>query len=796
MFVESGVTWIGFNAIHLPPRLPYELDSARDAQYPRCFNPKFPYLCAVQSQEALVGDFLSCFRGTPAIISTPGGYAMDEAQMKKWEAFENMTFHLCLALTSHVTLSLEFSLPKLPHRMGYKEVHRTHRKALGSAHSSRHAFYILFGMLSYLVARIPNWMEVADKAGLPDTWYKDLNRSPICDFSTAEGRVGVFVDLSEAESEIRILGCLISKRIPIWILWGDGLTYTPTLRDEVDINIARQFVPRDLAAQVDCLKAQLNDSDRVGGYDERYVWGDVWNDGADHGGSDCNVTIDLDIGQPLPLPPLKMHASIVTSSEVGQVEENSRQLPNETPEQFWLRQHADDKAKLALMTESERKRLKNERDGSGITQKSWVFYWENLGWGRVRRRIKQKEYDNYSDWPPSQMRFSITRNEWDICSDFDPGADAESLSDPDEEPDLNGSKETSGANLVDSTCGIHTSDHFLVNQYSQVPEEMALTEEQFRIALDKKYFIRDVHVRDLKDVGLEKMLYYRYGFRVEEAAAIVKQNPPETSIDYAKESWAKARGVLYDVESAVNEFTIHEMLSITSFVTSLLDGSSISPTVLDIQSHDTILEEAQAVAHALNLRKIHGVYLIYPNTNGYAIVLEDTSLVMEVIRRGVEARQQGLGLDVRDLVKLLAHRGSPFRTLCSAQQASIKLKLPPWGLGFRALDDPPYAFAYAQYEKMVQAFMLQPRARSALGLGGPVWRVIMECLNPSQAALGPSDDANNYGEKFVLSDDTSLWEDVLSESELLFLCGTYKVQKGQTKASICTAMAKFTYYLS
>ncbi|KAL5537291.1 hypothetical protein ACEPAF_1114 [Sanghuangporus sanghuang] len=76
--------------------------------------------------------------------------------------------------------------------------------------------------------------------------------------------------------------------------------------------------------------------------------------------------------------------------------------------------------------------------------------------------------------------------------------------------------------------------------------------------------------------------------------------------------------------------------------------------------------------------------------------------------------------------------------------------------------------------------MLQPRARHAIGLGGPVRRSIMEVFSSDLSMIdltGPGEDVGTVGRSFVLPNGQTYWEDSLTESELLFLCGTYKVSK-------------------
>ncbi|KAL5499161.1 hypothetical protein ACEPAH_1679 [Sanghuangporus vaninii] len=680
-------------------------------------------------------------------------------------------------------------------------------------------------MATYLIALVPDWKKIAKDARIPEEWLEGLEKSQIANFDIKEGRVGAFIDFSESTAELRNLPRLIQKHIPFWIFWGDGTTYRPPLQDKFEIGITELFRPSSDEVRLAKESARLTKTFfNIDLPDYSTSW-DLDCDYAPKSASQTESPKNLSSlsrravnpeNATVAEPPSRFIESHVLPIEPysgyvpckpGQVEKESRQLPSESPEQFWARQHSEDEAKLSNMTEAERKRLKNERDGYRITKKSRVYHWEKFSWGYVRRRVGREEFEDYSRYPLTQMRFSITRNEWDICSDF--GADDKPFSPyPDSDDSCDYPKLQRPVKQIDhlqlpredrkldkqtplsvpeEDGEILESDYVPVYADGPSPDEIVVITKRFQEAMKGRYTIRpEVKVRELADVALDKMLYYRYGLLLRNVHSIISA---KDGVDeaIAEKAWATTRGILYDAESSTDSFSLQEMLGITHFVSLLLENSPLPATVIDVhpQNFDSpVAREMRSLSSTLHLKKctLDGVvYLLRLDDSGSIVALEEPSLVVEVLRRGVDSLRNGR-FDMTSLVRLFAHRGSPFRTLCFVKEPSIRLQPPLWELGYRTLDEEPGAYAYAQYEKLLQTFMCQPQSRSAFGLGGPVWRAIMEVHGLGNIVTRPSEDVSSFGRSFTLVNGDILWEDFLTESELLFLCGTYKVRKGFVSA--------------
>ncbi|KAL5512051.1 hypothetical protein ACEPAH_5270 [Sanghuangporus vaninii] len=289
--------------------------------------------------------------------------------------------------------------------------------------------------------------------------------------------------------------------------------------------------------------------------------------------------------------------------------------------------------------------------------------------------------------------------------------------------------------------------------------------KHFQEAMKTRYAIRrEVKVRELEDVALDRMFYPRYGLLLRNVHSIALLDKDGRVKAIAERAWAMTCGILYDAESSIESFSLQEMLGITQFVGLLLENMPIPASVINIHPdnfNSPVALDMRDLLRAFHVQKCvldRVVYLLQPDDLGYVIALEEPSLVVEVLRHGVDVLCSGRHFNMNSLVQLLQPQ--------------------PWDLGYCTLDEKPGAYAYAQYKKLLQIFMCQPRSHSVFGLGGPVWHAITEVQVLDDVKTGPSEDISFFGHDFVLSDGRTLWEDQLIESELLFLCGTYKVRKG------------------
>jgi hypothetical protein len=84
---------------------------------------------------------------------------------------------------------------------------------------------------------------------------------------------------------------------------------------------------------------------------------------------------------------------------------------------------------------------------------------------------------------------------------------------------------------------------------------------------------------------------------------------------------------------------------------------------------------------------------------------------------------------------------------------------------------------------LLRDFFRRPHARAALLRGGLIWRLAKEVLGDiadSWALMGPSEEVDTFGMRFrVDASKTEFADDALSEGELDFISGMYRIYTGQ-----------------
>jgi hypothetical protein len=138
-----------------------------------------------------------------------------------------------------------------------------------------------------------------------------------------------------------------------------------------------------------------------------------------------------------------------------------------------------------------------------------------------------------------------------------------------------------------------------------------------------------------------------------------------------------------------------------------------------------------------------------------------------------------------EIAKVFLARGTPFST-------RIPLRIPKSAshncsvsmLGWRKKGYQPDRLDYMEYEEQLKAFLHgRPHARAALLKGGLIWRLAKEVLGNSMdeySLAGPSQSVVEFGDSFpVEAGGQELADDTLSEQELDFICGLYKVYTGK-----------------
>ena len=177
------------------------------------------------------------------------------------------------------------------------------------------------------------------------------------------------------------------------------------------------------------------------------------------------------------------------------------------------------------------------------------------------------------------------------------------------------------------------------------------------------------------------------------------------------------------------------------------------------------------------------LYILRPNANQpirdtpWAVCVQPM-IALECVRRE-------LGPHSLDLVDFLTDHGISFRTLQPILPHDIPMRSPTpqkSSSPFLGTRRSPYNFDlvdFVTYETRRNAYLAaKPFARRALSRGGVVARIAREILPNSVLYAGPSDDAL-MGNQLVLDcGDECLVDDMLSNEDLDFICGTYNLTGG------------------
>ncbi|KAJ7759653.1 hypothetical protein B0H16DRAFT_1415855 [Mycena metata] len=102
------------------------------------------------------------------------------------------------------------------------------------------------------------------------------------------------------------------------------------------------------------------------------------------------------------------------------------------------------------------------------------------------------------------------------------------------------------------------------------------------------------------------------------------------------------------------------------------------------------------------------------------------------------------------------------------------------GLSFRPEGWRPTIADYVGYEGVIAEFFDSPRGRAALFAGGIVGRLARPYISLDVASPGPSTEVFITGTQWWDGKSpTAYWDDVLTEDEVGFVCGVYKVGAGR-----------------
>lgn len=708
---QDGKIWLGYNSEALPPPPCHTIFSPKALQLPQYCVDQYIWSCMVLKDSVLKMVASSCCIAAEfssvQIDCVEGWYVLDSHQLDSWVIIEKACVHLCQVLWNCVPTTLTFSVLVFPFKLGYQERFRSRKAAYKAFEKSRHAFICLFGVVSYLILR-------AKIKGID--WIGVAERGGITDNWSKALSSSPISDFTESSSRVGMLVDL-----------SDGFISCNELRDLILSNVPiwiywhnnKDYFPKN---------ASFSDLEKMTITRYRPSQGEI--DNVKLTFSEHDFMHDIDEA-PFPghpsfemqpeshneasIPPVDPHDG--SHCITGQVEGGPGQLPYEIPK---------------------------------------VSKGRNTGHEAIDA--------NYSS---NQERSSRVRHERNICTEF--RSDNDSDDDYRSPPPSTLRMTTSTQRSLDEQIATEIGS-FELSNLDALPDELKLPPSFYSEVLRERFLPpRDVEVRRLSYVGLEDILYPRYGILVDKAAAAASNDstfPPTNP-----KSFADSRAILCDGESETPSFGTEQLNGIAYSVTKLLQGSEIPADIFDIHPLNSCRQRL------LGNPMVHQIIKCQLDFKSYAIItpsstkvvgLRDASLVVEILRRMLTSWN--------DVIFLLVMRGSPFRFL---ELGALPVPTPhsdPHTIEFREENDPPNSADYQAYEMRFRSFLLQRRGCAILSLGGPLWRLAIEVLD---AEKFETDSKNSNPQAyFSLNSGEILREEILTEDDLRLLCGTYAIRKG------------------
>jgi hypothetical protein len=280
---------------------------------------------------------------------------------------------------------------------------------------------------------------------------------------------------------------------------------------------------------------------------------------------------------------------------------------------------------------------------------------------------------------------------------------------------------------------------------------------------------------------LEDLLYYRYGFSLNERAytGIPSSYQGKT---YAFRSWpevCRAVGGQELESSALNHRAIEHFLSILAACSNPLKEVPGKYWDLSPSGRNPIVDLSKVYISINEMQFANGTQYFISPLQRFLHTERDTSWFLSVdSMTALECIRRGLGPHTIDIANFLITHGVRFRTLQLIENSPISEILPVGPqcryLGYRSLN---YSFDladFAGYEVLRDSFLRsQPHGPRALREGGIIARLAREVLPNCNALSGPSPEALGGHRALFVCDEKIYVEDDFSDAELGLICGSY-----------------------
>ncbi|KDQ30234.1 hypothetical protein PLEOSDRAFT_1081782 [Pleurotus ostreatus PC15] len=713
----------------------YDLDDTRRLSWA---SNEYPQLVCMPTEPIIYGgllygapllDRLDITPQTVPIVETKGRFHLDDKLQKSWFELQTMFYDVGIKMFGAAPFPPRTEFYPLPDTFGYTRLHKSRRTAVQCALRSRDAFMPLIAMLKLMYhcmahcgansppIELVHWLirqgihaEVANLVVEVLRHFADCPQGALVDPQTVQWLPYIHKFCNRPAVHCR--------PIPVWFYWG--------LLEDMDV--AKWRPPKTDVSMYCPTALQL----------QEYLYATPAN-----------------LSPSPPSPP-----SAASSPPIP--EARTRQRQGETMESFFEREHkwTENKAKHETPAESARRmdRLRAASKHSDPGKKGpCVFLWEKENGYDIRKYVSRGQASViWTSFADSQRRYNSFRNEWDLCSAFDPSAI------PDDEMD----DEYDDEGYDDAPSADSTTAYPI--KLSDLPASSGLTSSYEHLVQDPDYSPPGVSASPA--VPFETMLKSFFGF----LPPASPPSPPPPGTDLVPVNQVK--GILG--YSALN-ITEHLLQSTIPFVSALLAKTptvhkslAIHPESISAIDFARLSSSVRRwnLGRALDCRRYLKIQCVTNDeTPLWHIVVEHAAIAL-FCARFFPCHE----VDEYAIVRYFADHGISFKTPMLRPVESIVPPRSNIGYNYREDDYKPTHTDYAQYEARRDAFLLTPRGRAAIMAGGIVWRLARDVVDIGDVLAGPTDHAMIWT-RTVSSDDYAYVDDTLSDYELDLICGNYKV---------------------
>lgn len=653
------------------------------------------------------------------------------------------------------------ALPRLfqfwafPKRCGYESQYSCCRHAQIIAIRSRDAFVPLIAAVTLMLLLLRErellikdfrWRDkVLSKTQIHPQWLAALESSAAGDFSLQ--RVGGIIDLKTCEFR-GILHLITELPLDLYLCWGIYEDRPTHLHPFVAPLLPSPDEVRELSV--------VSVSRR-------------------------HISKTHDPRDSTPLPP---NNTMLLSKSYPPVEKYSGQKVGEDLHAFFARREDADLLKASReppqQHQSRMQRLENAAKGAVPGRKgARVYVWENVDGFRVRKAVCRGDCESvWYDYGPKQRKYDSFRDEWDLCSEFDP-SDAPCY---DDESDNDNNSVVDGE--ASGEEGNDTAPPFIL-----LPDDTSLdhNEGHYSSTVDLqrvlvRHSVYNYDTFNFMDT-IEDRVYYRFGFH---SIGIVA--PPAKQIKWrmAREMLGNGRWSeylqLYGVDPSAKDQDA--ICNFFGYVSASNNISDMPVELYDLCHPDTHLQALftkvrlrYAVLQGKTYQLIRPVRCENVEDAQFELGLTSAATTLEILRHE-------WGPDLISIAKQLLDRGIPFNLFIHASIGKPTCHFLPRyaGLGYRSSNYRPDVVDYEAYEVERNRFLMSARGRAALLAGGLIARLARDVVSYEDVFYGPSDGFEQHG--FCLSDekhpDFALWDDCLTEDEQDLICGVYRIDTGKS----------------